>query len=168
MQTPFHIQPSLRSFPRQVSLIGGSKGAVYMSGQERRRDQDSSEVGLHSSKPSWELWGLNQRRGEERGSSPALSALQTDLKVSVDICTTSHWPIPHQGWTELPITGCHPPRSLNRSHTSLPWEPKGLDACFANIYVQKCSPKIGGPCQVGQNRGGGLLPVNCVSGGEAV
>lgn len=73
-----------------------------------------------------------------------------------------------RGYMHCPSLGLTPPRSLKRSRAPLPWEPQGFDACFANSYIQKCSPKIGGPCQVGQTRGGELLPVNCVSGGEAV
>lgn len=50
----------------QAGILGWRPVRVlYLPGKKRRRNQDPSRVYPHSWKPSWELWGLNQRRREE-------------------------------------------------------------------------------------------------------
>lgn len=168
---PF-LSPAKPEKLSQAGTVDWRPGRVLgVPGQERWGDWDPSRVGLHSSKHSGELWGLTRQRGEEHESSSLFPTCAISLAdQSRGFCGyTRYCPLAcSPSGTELHIAGFHPTREAELLLWPLPGEPEVFNVCFAHNYIWKCSPKIGGPCQVGQNRGGGLLPVNCVSGGEAV
>lgn len=94
LQPPFHIQPSQRSFPRQILQVRGQQGVCGYVGKRGVRPKDVV-VCTAANTLVFKHWGLNQWQGKEcgpRSSFPTCAVSHADLSLGFS-GSISHWPV---------------------------------------------------------------------------